>query len=64
MHDKSYPLVSYRLNEKTKNKIKMLHKEMGLSYNLLFVDMIKRYIRKMARNGKKIAEELSEELPF
>ena len=54
MHDKHYPLVSYRLSEKTINKIKMLHKETGLTYNLLFVEMIKRYIRKIARDTKKL----------
>jgi len=54
MHDKHYPLISYRLSEKTINNLKMLHKEMGLTYNLLFSEMIKRYIRKIARDAKKL----------
>ena len=54
MHDKHYPLVSYRLSEKMINKIKMLHKETGLTYNLLFVEITKRYIRKITRDKKKI----------
>lgn len=54
MHDKHYPLVSYRLSEKIINIIKVLHKETGLTYNLLFTELTKKAIRKIAYKNKKL----------
>lgn len=59
MHDKHYPLVSYRLNDKTKQNIKNLHRTTGLTYNLLFVDMIKKYLKKKT----KVNDNLPESIP-
>lgn len=58
MHDKHYPLVSYRLNDKTKQNINNLHRTTGLTYNLLFVDMIKKYLKNKTKANNNLPDSI------
>lgn len=64
MHDKHYKVSSYRLSDKTKGNLKMLYKKTRLSYNLLFAEMVKVYMKKINYNNKSKNLNISEELPF
>lgn len=64
MHDKHYPLASFRLNILTIIQIRNLHRETGLSYNLLFADMLKKYKKKTKQKDKNGDADMPEELPF
>ncbi len=64
MHDTHYPLTSFRLNVLTIAEIRKLHKTTGLSYNLLFADMIKKYRKKIKQNNRNEDVDMPEELPF
>lgn len=57
MHDQHYRVSSYRLSDKTKDNLKILYKKTRLSYNLLFAEMIKIYMKKINNKQKKIIEE-------
>jgi len=46
MRDQHYKSYSFRLNEKTINKLKQFKKQHAKSWNLLFVELIKIYERK------------------
>ena len=63
MLDKHYKLYSYRLNEVTKENIKTLHRETELSYNLLFANMIKHYIKKKINKKNENYSSLIDALP-
>ena len=43
MRDKHYKSYSFRLNEKTIYEIRKIKKYEGLSYNLLFVQLLKKF---------------------
>jgi len=46
MRNQHYKSYSFRLNEKTINKLKQFKKQHTKSWNLLFVELIKNYERK------------------
>lgn len=63
MRDKHYKLYSYRLSETTKENITDLHRDTELSYNLLFANMIKHYIKKKITKKNKNYNALTDPCP-
>jgi len=52
MRNLHYKLFSYRLNPKTVKQLKKIKKEKGLTYNLLFVDLLKNYKKHKPKKPK------------
>jgi hypothetical protein len=47
-----YRPKSFRISEKVLKNLKKIHKETGLSYNLLFSEMIRSYFKKLEKRRK------------
>lgn len=56
MRNMHYKPISFRLSEKTVENLKKIHRETGLSYNLLFSEMIRSYFKKLEKR-RKVKEE-------
>lgn len=52
MRNMHYKPISFRLNDKTVEKLKKIHNETNLSYNLIFTEMIKSYFKKLEKRRK------------
>lgn len=52
MRNMHYKPISFRLSDRTVGNLKKIHRETGLSYNLLFSEMIRSYFKKLEKRRK------------
>lgn len=52
MHSNNLQPTSFRLSRRNVTRLKAIRKETGLSYNLLFSEMIRSYFKKLEKRRK------------
>lgn len=52
MRNLHYKPMSFRLNEKTKDNLKKIRRETGLTHNQIFSEMIRSYFKKLEKRRK------------